>query len=263
MRLAWLTDVHANFLDPPVAGWADEVVASGVDAVLLGGDIAEAPSLVDTLRELAVRVDRPIYFVLGNHDYYHGEIAEVRRQVAALAAEVEHLHYLPTCGAVELTPTAGLVGVGGWGDGRLGSFASSRVVLNDNHLIRDLRLPPAALARRLAELGDGEAAALRAALAPAAHRFDQLLVLTHVPPFREACWYDGVISNDQWLPHFTCHAVGEVLRAVATARPTCRIRVLCGHTHGAGRAQILPNLEVTTGAAAYGQASIQEIVQLA
>jgi hypothetical protein len=34
--------------------------------------------------------------------------------------------------------------------------------------------------------------------------------------------------------------------------------VLCGHTHGAGRAQLLPNLEVKTGGADYGWPNLQE-----
>ena len=33
--------------------------------------------------------------------------------------------------------------------------------------------------------------------------------------------------------------------------------VLCGHTHSAGIAKILPNLEVRTGAAEYGRPELQ------
>ncbi|MFM7113065.1 MAG: Eco57I restriction-modification methylase domain-containing protein, partial [Planctomycetota bacterium] len=39
-------------------------------------------------------------------------------------------------------------------------------------------------------------------------------VATHVPPFREACWHEGELSDDQWAPHFTSVVMGDALRAV-------------------------------------------------
>ena len=38
---------------------------------------------------------RPIYFVLGNHDYYFGSIDKVRKAVKQLCQERPNLHYLP------------------------------------------------------------------------------------------------------------------------------------------------------------------------
>ena len=45
----------------------------------------------------------------------------------------------------------------------------------------------------------------------ALERFEHVLVLTHVPPFREACWHEGRISGDDYLPYFACKATGDVL----------------------------------------------------
>jgi 3',5'-cyclic-AMP phosphodiesterase len=87
-------------------------------------------------------------------------------------------------------------------------------------------------------------------------------VATHVPPFREACWHEGKLSNADWLPHFSCKAVGEALRRAAKAHPDRKIRVLCGHTHGAGTAEILPNLKVFTGGAEYGEPAVQGVFEL-
>ena len=79
-----------------------------------------------------------------------------------------------------------------------------------------------------------------------------------MPPFREACIYEGKISNDDWLPHFSCKAVGDVLRDIMSQHPQRNLTVLCGHTHGSGTADILPNLRVHTGAAVYGEPAIQK-----
>ena len=40
--------------------------------------------------------------------------------------------------------------------------------------------------------------------------------------------------------------------------PQCQLTVLCGHTHGSGTVEILPNLQVHTGAATYGEPAIQQ-----
>src|SRR5438874_8164912 len=96
------------------------------------------------------------------------------------------------------------------------------------------------------ELGDEASAYLRSVLPEALRRFRHVIVLTHVPPFREACWHQGRISTDDYLPHFTCKAAGDALREAMAAQPDRQMTVLCGHTHGEGEARILPNLRVLT-----------------
>src|SRR4051794_3131170 len=47
-RLAWLTDVHLNFVPRDrIDALCRDIAAAGADAVLLGGDIAEAPDVVE------------------------------------------------------------------------------------------------------------------------------------------------------------------------------------------------------------------------
>lgn len=93
-------------------------------------------------------------------------------------------------------------------------------------------------------------------------RFQHVVVITHVPPFRESCWHEGKISGDDWLPFFSCKAVGDALVEAMKAAPDRMMTVLCGHTHGGGEAQILPNLRVLTGGARYGQPAIQQVLEL-
>jgi hypothetical protein len=157
----------------------------------------------------------------------------------------------------------GLVGVDGWADARLGDYVRSPVVLNDYLLIAELAgLGRAERQGRLHALGDAEAARLAELLAAALARFRRVIVATHVPPFKEACWHEGRISNDDWLPHFTCRAAGEVLRRAAADHPDRKIRVLCGHTHSSGTADILPNLRVVTGGAEYGEPRVQGTLEI-
>jgi hypothetical protein len=88
------------------------------------------------------------------------------------------------------------------------------------------------------------------------------IVATHVPPFREAAWYQGRPLADDYLPFFSCKAAGDVLLNVAGSHPACRIVVLCGHTHGGGEVQVLENLRVVTGPAEYGRPEIQQVIDV-
>ncbi len=263
-RLAWATDVHLNFLAAQgMDAFVEALQREEPDAVVITGDIAEAPTLDPLLSLLAAELKTPIYFVLGNHDYYRGSIPRVRAVVTELSRRSPWLAWLPAAGVVSLQPDVALIGVDGWADGRLGDYARSPVELNDYVLIAELAgLDRAARLTRLNQLGDAEAARLEELLTEALKDHRRVIVATHVPPFKEACWHEGRVSNDDWLPHFTCRAVGEVLRRAALAHPEQRIRVLCGHTHGAGTADILPNLKVITGGAEYGEPRVQGTMEL-
>lgn len=261
MRLAWLTDIHLDFLAPAErAALAGAVRAAQPDRVVVTGDIAIAPTVLELIEELAAVAGPPLWFVLGNHDFYRGSVADVRARAAAHAGNAR---WLPAAGVVRLDARTALVGVDGWGDARLGDFVGTRVMLNDFFLIEELaNLPRGVLRARLEAYGDESAARLQGMLDDAITWAEHVVVATHVPPFREACWHEGQLSNDDWLPFFTCKATGDVLRATFAAHARVRGTVLCGHTHSSGTADILPNLRVVTGSASYGHPRVQDVLEL-
>ena len=135
------------------------------------------------------------------------------------------------------------------------------MVLNDFFLIEELALlSRTARFSLLNRMGDEAAAHFERVLPEAFARFQSVILLTHVPPFRESCWYEGQISDDSALPHFSCKAVGDVLLREMSSRPDRRLTVLCGHTHGGCEVDVLPNLRVLSGASRYGKPVIQGII---
>ena len=139
MHYAWLTDIHLNFIDDIARQkFYQEIINTECDGVLISGDIAEAPCLADILNEMANYINKPIYFVLGNHDYYRGKINEVRDAMTALTKKNDKLFWLPASGMQKLDNDTFLIGQDGWADGRLGDYQNSRVVLNDSRMIADL-----------------------------------------------------------------------------------------------------------------------------
>lgn len=262
-RIAWLTDIHLNFLSAAqVVGFCQRVSRRKPHVLLVGGDIAESPSLEFHLQEMARQLQRPIYFVLGNHDFYFGSIDRTRWRVSQFCQRVVLLHWLPKAGVVELTPQVGLIGHGGYADGRLGQYANSDVVLSDYTLIAEFaNLDSAARLRVMQRLADEATDHVRQFLPLALDRYRQVFFLTHVPPFKDAAWHRSRPSNDNWLPHFSCKAVGDAIVECMQDRPDRRLTILCGHTHGSGRTQPLPNVEVITGGAEYGKPKVNKVFE--
>ena len=111
MTLAWLTDVHLNFVDSDARKeFYASVRDAAADAVLLGGDIGESASVGGFLREIESAIDSPVYFVLGNHDYYGGSITGVQAEVRGASGR---LVWLPEAGVIRLRDGVALIGHGG------------------------------------------------------------------------------------------------------------------------------------------------------
>jgi len=263
--LCWMTDLHLDAAEDAVRErFYQRVEAAGADALLITGDIADGRRTEEYLVEMAERVNRPVYFVLGNHDFYGGSIRDTRHRTAELADRDARLGYLTTLGVVELSPTWGLVGHDGWPDARLGDFENSQVFLPDFVTIEDLdavRHDRPAMQRRMAELGDEAAACVGRVLPEALDRFPQVVLATHVPPLAGTAWYRGHSCDEDWLPYFACRAMGDVLLGVMRAHPDRRLLVLCGHTHGGGEVRVLDNLHVITGGASSGSPAIQQVLE--
>lgn len=138
-RVVWLSDLHLNFVGSEhVEQFLDEIIATESAAVLIGGDVAEAATVATYLAQLDSRLRRPIYFVLGNHDFYKGSIPWMRDAIRQPCCEYSDLYYLTQLGVIERTPRVGLIGHDGWADARYGDYENSDVILTDDALIAEL-----------------------------------------------------------------------------------------------------------------------------
>jgi len=252
MKLIWLTDIHFDFLSRrQQATFLVRLAEQAPQAVLLGGDLSTAPRLAEDLKSIGDALQAPIYFVLGNHDFYYGSIEKIRRQVRRLSQQRKELFWLEDTGCVPLTNEAALVGHGCWGDGRAGDYSRSSLELTDFFVIDDFKgLDKGERLPLLNRLGDEAAGHLGRLCREAARGFRRVIVLTHVTPFFETCLHEGR-SDPEGLPFFCCQGAGEVLTEVATEFPAVEFTVLSGHTHSQAHHQILPNLESRVSGARY------------
>lgn len=257
MKATWLTDIHLNFLSlPGRVRFYEELRKESSEAIFITGDIAEAPSVNDILGELQVNTGLPIYFVAGNHDYYHGSIDGTRRYFYKLEINLPIKWLNIECLPIDLGDDIYIAGVDGWADGQNGDFELSSVELNDSRLIKELHD-----ARKNGRVALGQEM-LKWAYSDTCHLSNKIkhlpeleakkcIILTHIPPFPETALYAGKISGSDFLPFFTNKTMGDMLLEFATENPNIELSVLCGHSHSKAHYQPLPNLSVRCGAAEY------------
>lgn len=266
-KLAWLTDIHLNFLSQEKRmDFYQEIIDAAIDVVLISGDIAEAPTVADMLQEMSETIKKPIYFVLGNHDFYGGKIKDAHQKIWDTSND-KTIIYLPTYAGRQINTETAIVGVDSWADGRYGDYENSRVRLNDHVHIEDfkgLEFTRAQILDKMQELADNDAVWLYIKIRDVVIdcRPKKIIILVHVPPFKEASTYNGKMSTDDYLPFFASKVTGDVLLKAAQEHPEIEFLVLCGHTHGKAEYKPLDNLTVKAGAAEYGKPTIQEIIEI-
>lgn len=257
MKVAWLTDIHLNFLEGHERVlFYKEIIKVQSTCIFLTGDIAEADSIKAIMKEMSECIARPIYFVLGNHDYYRGNIIDVKKCILELCENDPNLFYLPANDYIELEEGICLLGEDGWADARHGNYDSSYVSLADSRLIADLFqkkiMSRDHLQRKMQQLADADAAKLKLSLINACeNKYHKIVILMHVPPFPECCLYEGKLSNDDFMSFFSSKAMGDVLLEVVKNYAEIDFLVLAGHTHHKAEYQALDNLLVRVGAAEY------------
>lgn len=263
---AWLSDTHFNFVSQEKFDQLCTYIKnSDAQALLLTGDIAESHDVVHWLHTLYKTLTLPIYFVLGNHDYYHASLIEVDQQIKQVCSTHTHLHWLDQCKPIKLNHSHALVGVGGWGDAQCGDFMNTPVRLNDHRLITDFKdLPRKTLEQMLQAKGRCMAEQLQQQLLQvvADESIQSIWVATHVPPFKESAWYEGKAGNINWIADFVCVSVGEVLLKFCQTYPQIQCKVFCGHAHSRGHVQMLPNLNVFTASARYKEPQVEQFLSI-
>lgn len=272
MKLAWLTDIHLDSLScQNRRDFYHQVSDLEPDAILISGDIADGEKLEVILHEMICVLQIPIYFVLGNHDYYHSSIRYIRDTIPLLCKDEYNLKWLPDeYIAQKLNSDTFLVGIDGWADGKYGDYVNSDICLNDSLFIEELKksriLGKRHLWQTMESLADDDVGVLEDDLKRAIHSHypppKNIIILTHVPPFEESCLHEGKPTHPDYLPFFASKTMGDMLLKFAQNNKDIEFLCLCGHTHSRAYFKPLDNLVVKTGGATYGKPEIQEIIEI-
>ena len=107
--MAWATDIHLDHAGESARWRFCLAVEEQADALVVTDDIAESHTLGTALTDLATRTEWPVYFVLGNHDFYRGSIAATCRQVGYLVSDTKGLVYFPPARTTRITNGSGFI----------------------------------------------------------------------------------------------------------------------------------------------------------
>jgi predicted phosphodiesterase len=259
--ILWITDAHLDHLTDTVKdAWFEKLAKTQADMLLLGGDTANSRVFSRMLGRIKEVFPGKVALVAGNHDYYHTSIAEFRAELAAIHRNGV-IVFEPGCQSkpLQLADSVYLCGSGGWGDASAGCADATRMELNDEHLITELKTRN--LTARLRELGKDSAKHLQEQLAAVPVNASCVIFLTHVPPWPEATWHEGRNSDALALPRFCWQAGGNVVSQAAEQMPQTRLIVLCGHTHSDGIWKN-GNIICHTAGSAYGRIDHSGLIAL-
>jgi predicted MPP superfamily phosphohydrolase len=110
-KIAWITDSHLNFLEKPEREvFYTQIKEFDVSGVLITGDIAESKNICSLLNEFSTNLNQPIYFVLGNHDYYFSNVVDVRAKIQQACSLNKNLKWLGQGDIIQLNESTVLVG---------------------------------------------------------------------------------------------------------------------------------------------------------
>jgi predicted MPP superfamily phosphohydrolase len=272
-KFAWATDIHLDHLGDDkqrIIQFGESLVAQGPTGIFLTGDLSVARLLAYHLGALEQIAKRPIYFVLGNHDYYGARVQAVRDLMKNITNASPFLRYMPTVPYVALngpglSGQTAVLGHDGWYDALYGDAQNSNFKMTDWHAIHDFievngsKANIVALARKYA-LED--VTAMQNSIKQAVRYHKNLVILTHYPPFAQSHLHEGKLGDRDAMPWFTCKMMGDMLLDASKAYPNVKFTVLAGHTHGKYDGKITNNLEVHVGGAEYGRPALQGLIDV-
>jgi len=249
-QLLWLTDLHLDrATESEKFQLFKKLQSQNYQKVVITGDISTAHQLIDHLQQIAETCHpRPVYFVLGNHDYYGSSLTHVNSEVASFCAATPNLVRMNGHHAIRLAQDTCMIGLDGWADARAGYRAATTIDSPDHHRIEDFEMLDRTSAfRKMEQLGRESESLLRATLPYALTCYKHVVIATHVPPYPHAAKYNDRTCGPSHLPHFTNVSAGLVISSIARGFPKTKITILAGHTHSQFHGDVTDNVQIYVG----------------
>jgi predicted phosphohydrolase len=262
-RLVLGSDLHLDHVSPLEKQEFLERVSrecSDPDCVLLlTGDLSRQQTLFEHIDNVAQACRGRMLYVLGNHDIWGGSFASANQALRPHGLVDGHAVFMDLVDRVQLEDDLCVVGDSGWYDGRNGEQGNPRFIMNDWFYISEYRTTKMSDRDFSAVVADARAATLEKKLRAAVEAGNnRVIVLTHVPPWVEACRHMGQPSDDYALPWFSSRVIADAIDQVAKEHFHVKFEVLCGHTHDRYEYRRDDNLNVYVSGAAYGAPYVRE-----
>lgn len=265
MKICWLSDIHLNFVSEEAAkALFESVRVHDSQCVFVTGDISESPALSFHLDLMDQIVGKPVYFILGNHDFWYSTTQMIWENLPKLVNKMSFMKYMTAGTYMPLDTETCVIGHDGWYDARYGDAAGSKFGMRDWSIMGDYVNCKNIhqVIEKSQEIAAHSVEHFRKNLVETVKRYKKIVLLTHMPPFDDTHIYQGQIGEAHAQPWFTNRMLGELFYTAAKANPGIQFVVFAGHTHGRISKDILPNLLVHVAGVDYGAPVIQSITSI-
>jgi predicted phosphohydrolase len=253
-KYLWYSDTHLNSTFP----WSKYVMYHAIEkerpkGLFLTGDISNGVLLKHDLSQLAQNINCPIYFVLGNHDYFWSGIDKTHKRVRNLCKTYNNLFWLTESPIIELDEDIGLIGTEGWYDLSLGDSKYIKYTF-DWFCIPDFRKMSSMDERFNAfkQMATVSSDFIEKQLISAFDKgYKTIYLLTHFPIFAEATFDLDSFFGKWWLSYNINYRLGETVKKIMDKNKKKNLIVLSGHVHERQFAQVSRNIISFTSAASY------------
>lgn len=259
-RMIWLSDLHISEMhDDKVQQFLETLESYNSDFIAITGDTGNGSESLSYLQTIAEYTQKNVFFILGNHDFYRDKIEVIRQKATSIAAEHPLLCYLTTQNIIELSPDTALIGHDGWYDGRCPDFVSSKYHCYDFEYITDfIGLSDMQRLMLIQKLADEATEHCSKLLELAFEKYDRVVLMTHVPPFIEACRHHHHRLDINEAPYFVNYNFGQALAHIMNTYHDKHLEVIAGHTHGHHNVSIKPNLTISVAGRANDKTPIKQ-----
>ncbi len=184
--VAWLTDLHLEFCSHRTRNHLYRSInQTAGEIVIITGDLSAGPHRLTQYTELAEKIRKPVYFVLGNHDRYGTTFANAEAVVERVTTLFSHMVRLDGSQVIPLNTSVALIGVDGWANGLGGEGPTTKARINDFYQILDFATDPEPqVFRAMKERARKYSQALKPSLLKALKQYQTTIIATHVPPLR-------------------------------------------------------------------------------
>lgn len=280
-KYVWITDTHFNVRENSLIAdlklIENAMNQESADGLILSGDISVASKLVSQLGTLEQAVKKPIYFTLGNHDFWGTSYENVDKVMKDLTLMSPFLKYLPASEYLQLGTSTCVIGANTWYDAIIGRPNDSMFIMRDwlemkdyiNALEGDViksSIMTHEQKRKIIEVSrnlsrnavDKIVSGIKAAKR---NNIINMIIVSHIPPYRDVCMYNNKLSDELHLPWYTSKLLGDALSTAAAQLPECNFTVLCGHTHSYAEKRMEKNLLVIAGQGDYDSIAVSGIIR--
>lgn len=97
MKISIISDLHLDVWESSHPGYAKNFLLSmddSVDVHVIAGDVCNGPQLEAYLGLILGHLQKPVVYVLGNHEYHHSSDARVSETISRLKSHFSHFHPL-------------------------------------------------------------------------------------------------------------------------------------------------------------------------